>query len=75
MKINKVAVISIVLMIAIACLMIFANKVTQALGMGSEEGVSQKLDDILSSQKTILAEISAIKEELKIIKIRVTQSQ
>lgn len=37
--------------------------------------ISSKLDQILSNQKTIFDEIAQIKEELNIVKIRVTQQQ
>jgi len=41
----------------------------------SDSGVMGKLDEILNNQKIILNDLSGIKEELRIIKIRVTQQQ
>ena len=37
--------------------------------------ISNKLDQILASQKAIMNEIAAMKQELSIIKVRVTQAQ
>ena len=42
---------------------------------GSDSAVASKLDEVLRGQREILDGIAAIKEELKIIKIRVTQQQ
>ena len=74
MKFNKVAVMLCVSIIVIACALVFVNKAIQAQGEGSTE-MSQRLDEIAKDQKAILDGINSIKEELKIIKIRVTQSQ
>lgn len=39
----------------------------------SDTEISKKLDDILKSQKEILGALASIKEELDIVKIRVTR--
>ena len=41
----------------------------------SDPTVLAKLDAVLSAQKSIMEELAAIKEDLRIIKIRITQSQ
>lgn len=41
----------------------------------SSSVVAAKLDKVLVNQKSIIEDLAAIKEELKIIKVRVTQSQ
>lgn len=46
-----------------------------ALAQDNDAGVEQKLDTIIENQEAILAQISALKEELRIVKIRVTQAQ
>ena len=40
---------------------------------GQDSDIAGKLDQIIANQKTIMQSIDAIKEELYIIKIRVTQ--
>lgn len=41
----------------------------------SDSVVLAKLDAVLNAQASIMAELAAIKEDLRIIKIRITQSQ
>jgi uncharacterized PurR-regulated membrane protein YhhQ (DUF165 family) len=41
----------------------------------SDSAVLAKLDAVLSAQASIKEELTAIKEDLRIIKIRITQSQ
>lgn len=41
----------------------------------SDSAVLAKLDAMLSAQQSITKDLAAIKEDLRIIKIRVTQSQ
>jgi len=75
MKFNKVVVVLCVSVIVIACALVFANKAIQAQGEGATGEILNRIDDIARDQKAILDGINSIKEELKIIKIRVTQSQ
>jgi len=42
---------------------------------GDSAAVSQKLDQVLSNQKTILDTLNSVKSELNVIKIRITQTQ
>lgn len=42
---------------------------------GTDQAILAKLDAALRNQSAILSDLASIKEELKIIKIRVTQSQ
>jgi len=41
----------------------------------SDSAVLAKLDAVLSAQKSMTEDLAAIKEDLRIIKIRITQSQ
>lgn len=75
MEIKKIVVgIIIVLVIASSLLLAVTQKI-QAQAQGDSLDISKKLDDILSNQKSILAGIDSMREELKIIKIRITQQQ
>jgi len=54
----------------------FTAQVVKAQGADKAGGdISIKLDEIVTTQKAILEELAAIKNELYIIKIRVTQNQ
>ena len=46
-----------------------------AQGSASENDIMAKLDEISKSQEDVAAAINSMKEDLQIIKIRVTQSQ
>jgi hypothetical protein len=60
---------------AVICIITVMNRPTHAQSQADNSDILKKLDAVLNNQKTILAEISSISEELKIIKIRVTQAQ
>lgn len=49
--------------------------VIDAQTKSSDSAVLEKLDAVLSAQKSMTDELAAIKEDLRIIKIRITQSQ
>jgi hypothetical protein len=42
---------------------------------GEDAAVLSKLDQVLQNQQTILNDIASLKEELRLVKIRVTQQQ
>jgi len=52
-----------------------ADKALRAETAGSDSEVLKKLDDVLGNQKAILQAMADLKQELYIIKIRVTQQQ
>ena len=63
-------------LIVIVALVAMTNVVIHAEGQGADDpSVLAKLDEVLSGQKAIMADIAAMKEELRIIKIRITQQQ
>ena len=64
--------ILIVLVLAAVSLAI-TNRPAQAANSDTE--ISKKLDDIMKGQKAIQDDIAAMKQELAVIKIRVTQNQ
>ena len=66
----------IVVFFVIAGLFVITGVITHAEGQGADDpSVLAKLDEVLSGQKAIMADIAAMKEELRIIKIRITQQQ
>ena len=55
---------------------IIANRSLQAQSQGGGDSeLLKKLDEITQGQKAILDELASMKEDLRIIKIRVTQIQ
>ena len=70
---RKILLGVIVFIVGVACGLIFTYGPLYA--QGSNGDVMAKLDEISKSQEETMAAINSIKEELQIIKIRVTQSQ
>jgi hypothetical protein len=48
---------------------------TAQAAAGADPAVTSKIDTVLQNQRAIMADLASIKEELRIIKIRVTQAQ
>ena len=69
----KIAIGVVLTLIALSGLLMFADRAAQAEGVNPDSAVSNKLDHVLENQKAILKELASIKEELNIIKIRVTR--
>lgn len=67
------------LIVLLALIAVFSVTILcQGHAQNSADGdlsVMAKLDQILSNQKIIMADLATLKEELNIVKIRVTQSQ
>ena len=61
------------------CAIIMVSLFTLASGQiragADDAGVAKKLYEVLDNQEAIMESLSSIKEELKVIKIRVTQQQ
>ena len=74
MPIKKMVLGITVLLIAVFGLLALTGMITNAQG-ADDQAVLSKLSEILSNQKVIMDDIAAMKEELRIIKIRVTQQQ
>ena len=68
-------IMAVIFLVVAAGLFLFEAKRIQAEEETDSAAVSRKLEEVLGNQKTILAELSAIREEVRIIKIRVTQAQ
>jgi len=75
MKSGKFFILVAVSLVIIAALLAPTNRPLSAEGQGSDPELSKKLSEIADNQKKILDEIQVIKEDLRIIKIRVTQNQ
>jgi len=76
MKIVKTLVWLCILIVVVSSFLGVTSKPTHAQGSsGPGADVIAKLDRVLDNQKTILDDLASIKEELRIIKIRITQQQ
>ena len=76
MRVRKIVISSIAAFFVILVLFVFSVKKMQAQeSVSSGSGVYAKLQEIADTQKASLGEIRSIKEELSIIKVRVTQQQ
>lgn len=62
--------------VLIAVIVIISQGLSYAQDQAADQtGVLSKLDQVLNNQKIIMDEISSLRQELNIVKIRVTQSQ
>lgn len=74
-KKNILVIVAAAVMIAAAPLF-FAAKGTHAQEQGADQSiVLAKLDQVLESQKALMGQMDAMKQELNIIKVRITQQQ
>ena len=75
MKFRKV-LMGIIVALALLSLPFITAKITHAQDQGADQGtVLYKLDKILNNQRTIMDQVASIRQELSVIKIRVTQAQ
>ncbi|MFH0764375.1 MAG: hypothetical protein V1927_05175 [Candidatus Omnitrophota bacterium] len=72
---KKLAVSVIILSIALVGVFTLTGKALKAETAGSDSEILKKLDDVLGNQKAILQAMADMKQELYVIKIRVTQAQ
>ena len=72
---RKILVGAAVFATGIACGLIFTYGSLHAQGAISESDIMMKLNDISNGQREVAAAINSMKEDIQIIKVRVTQSQ
>lgn len=75
---KKILIGFIISLVVIAVLLAISDRPSKAeddTESAVSEEVSKKLDQVLKGQKAILDGIESLKEELNIVKIRVTQIQ
>lgn len=75
MKIKKPVLAAIIILFIVSGLVLFAANKIQAQDSSNNSDVIKKLDDVLDGQKAILRDLDSMREELKIIKMRITQQQ
>ena len=73
---NKKILIGVILVSVLVAASIFINGRLQAQSQGTDDGtILSKLDQILNNERALMDQISSMRQELNVIKIRVTQSQ
>ena len=72
---RKILAGAAVFIIGIACGMIFTYGPLHAQEAANEGDVMAKLNEISKGQEDMMAAINSIKEELQVIKMRITQNQ
>jgi hypothetical protein len=72
---RKVSIVVVVFFVGIAIGLILAHGTLNAQNTDNETDVMSKLNDIAKGQQELMAAINSIKEDLQIIKIRITQNQ
>ncbi len=72
---KKILAVATVFIAGIACGLVFTYGPLHAQESAGVGDIMAKLDEISKSQEETAAALNSIKEELQIIKIRVTQSQ
>ena len=80
MKIERILVAIVLAAVLIVPLSMFVNSRVHAQDQGQSTSAETnqilgKLNEIATGQRAIMEQIASIKEELNVIKIRVTQSQ
>ena len=76
MKFAKIATVVLLAAVIFAGLSAMMTDRTMAQDQNPGQGdISAKLDQVISGQNEIMAAITSLKEELNIVKIRVTQRQ
>ncbi len=75
MKIKKTFTTLIISLAVISVLLAATNRTIQAQAGAPDPEIIKRLDEISATQSKILAEIAVIKEEIRVVKVRVTQNQ
>jgi hypothetical protein len=76
MKTGRAVVAFVILIVVVAVFLGMTGRVIHAQDSGaSDPTVMTKLDAVIGNQKLIMESLVAIKEELGVIKVRVSQNQ
>lgn len=72
---NKILSYAVIFIAGIACGLVLTYGPLHAQGAGGDSDMMAKLNELSNGQREIVAAIDSMKEDIHIIKIRVTQSQ
>jgi hypothetical protein len=72
---KKVSIAVVLFFVGLAIGFIVAHGTLNAQGTDNEADIMSRLNDIAKGQQELMAAVNSIKEDLQIIKIRITQNQ
>lgn len=72
---KRAFIIAVAFFIGVAFGLILAHGTLNAQGSSGDSDVMSKLNDIAKSQEELMAAVNSIKDDLQIIKVRITQMQ
>lgn len=72
---KKFLIGGIIFFIGFACCLILTHGLLQAQSSVNEGNIMEKLNDIAKGQEELAAVVNSMKEDIAIIKIRITQMQ
>jgi len=72
---KKILIGAIVFFVGFACCLILTHGLLQAQSGVNESDIMTKLNEIAKAQEELSATVNSMKEDIQIIKIRVTQLQ
>ena len=76
MRFKKILTGIVLVLVLIVAASIFVNGMTHAQTQSPDQSeISAKLDQILNNERAMMDQIASMRQELNVIKIRVTQSQ
>jgi len=75
MKFNKVLILAALLFVIMSMRFVPAGTTFAQDQSSNQSEIIAKLDQVLNGQKAVMEQIASMKEEINIIKIRVTQIQ
>ena len=72
---KKILTIAVIFFVGVACGLILSYDTLRAQGSSNDSDVMGRLNDITRNQADMMTAINSIKEDVQIIKVRVTQPQ
>lgn len=72
---KKILALTMIFIVGLACGLIFAYGPLHAQSSSGEGDVMEKLNDISKKQDDVIAAVNSMQEDVRIIKIRITQNQ
>ena len=72
---RKILIAAVLFLTGVAFGLVLSHGTLNAQSSGNEADIISKLNDIAKGQQDLMAAVNSIKEDLQIVKIRVTQLQ
>ena len=72
---RKVSIAIVLFFVGTAFGLILAHGPLNAQGNGGDQDIMSRLNDIAKGQQELIAAVNSVKEDIQIIKVRITQMQ